>query len=241
MCYVRTLSLLTLPHQGLRPTGEAGLRKRKLQLHTSLNTAARFPREIVTNQTLNFVAHHGVMSAPLRLVHLLELADKGPALRAALAEEVAEMLTNWPTDCPSQMRAPCEALLAQAAREVDSDTRARLRVRLYADPELAARVLPRELPERALVEAARAGDVAAALGACLGLTPLAAGKILADKSGRTLAAAAKSIGLSRAAYSALSLLTCGDLQSLEAFDQINAVEAARQLRGLYTEMQATAA
>src|ERR1700722_10163951 len=103
-----------------------------------------------------------------RLAHLLELADKGPALRAALAEEVAEMLTDWPADCPAEMRGPCEALLTQAAREVNSDIRARLRVRLYADPELAARVLPREMPERALVQAARAGDVIPALAACLG-------------------------------------------------------------------------
>ncbi len=50
-----------------------------------------------------------------RLAHLLELADKGPTLRAALAEEVAEMLTDWPADCPPEMRATCEALLAQAA------------------------------------------------------------------------------------------------------------------------------
>ena len=120
-----------------------------------------------------------------RLVHLLDLADKGPALRAALAEEVAEMLTNWPADCPREMRATCEALLAQAAREVDSDTRARLRVRLYADPELAARVLPREMPERALVEAARGGDVAASTWRAPWVLPpeTASEHILADESG----------------------------------------------------------
>ena len=61
-----------------------------------------------------------------RLSHLLELADKGPALRAALAEEVAELLTYWPGDCPQDMRAPCEALLARAAREVDPTIRADL-------------------------------------------------------------------------------------------------------------------
>ena len=54
-----------------------------------------------------------------RLAHLLELADKGPALRAALAEEVAELLIDWPSDCPQEMRGVCEALLANAAREVD--------------------------------------------------------------------------------------------------------------------------
>jgi Uncharacterised protein conserved in bacteria (DUF2336) len=171
------------------------------------------------------------MSASLRLVHLLELADKGPALRAALAEEVAEMLIDWPSDCPWDMRATCEALLIQAAREVDTDTRARLRVRLYADPELAARVLPREMPERALVEAARAGDVVTPLSRSLGLPAETVGQILADKSGRALAVAAKTIGLSRAAYSALALLAYPDnVSALGAFDEVNAVEAARQLR-----------
>ena len=45
----------------------------------------------------------GAMSNP-RLAHLLELADKGPALRAALAEEVASLLVDWPNDCPLEMR-----------------------------------------------------------------------------------------------------------------------------------------
>ena len=84
------------------------------------------------------------MSASQKLSHLLQLADQGPALRAALAEEVAELLTDWPADYPDSMRGVCEALLAKAAREVDAATRARLRVQLYADPDLAGRVLPRE-------------------------------------------------------------------------------------------------
>jgi hypothetical protein len=173
-----------------------------------------------------------------RLVHLLELADKGPALRAALAEEVAEMLTDWPVDCPPEMRATCEALLAQAAREVDNDTRARLRVRLYADPELSARVLPRDIPERALVEAARNGDVAVTLARALHLSPQTARQILNDKDGLALAVAAKSIGLSRAAYSALALLAHPATPPLDAFEQVNAVEAARRLRDWSAEAHA---
>src|ERR1700754_3949717 len=84
------------------------------------------------------------MAASQKLSHLLQLADQGPALRAALAEEVAELLTNWPADYPESMRDVCEALLAKAALDVDQATRARLRVQLYSDPELAHRVLPRE-------------------------------------------------------------------------------------------------
>ncbi len=47
----------------------------------------------------------------------------------------------------------------KTAREVDPDTRARLRVQLYADRDLAARVLPREKnPVMPLIQAAREGD-----------------------------------------------------------------------------------
>ena len=66
------------------------------------------------------------MAASQKLSHLLQLADQGPTLRAALAEEVAELLTNWPADYPQSMRGACEALLAKAAHDVDAATRARL-------------------------------------------------------------------------------------------------------------------
>ena len=98
------------------------------------------------------------MAASQKLSHLLQLADQGPALRAALAEEVAELLTHWPADYPDSMRGVCEALLAKAARDVDADTRARLRVQLYSDPDLADRVLPRESAAQTLIEAARRGE-----------------------------------------------------------------------------------
>ena len=68
------------------------------------------------------------MAASQKLSHLLQLADQGPALRAALAEEVAELLSRWPSDYPESMREVCETLLAKAARDVDLDTRARLRI-----------------------------------------------------------------------------------------------------------------
>ena len=84
------------------------------------------------------------MAASEKLSHLLQLADQGPALRAALAEEVAELLTDWPADYPDSMRDVCEALLAKAAHDVDAATRARLRVQLSAHPDLAQRVLPCE-------------------------------------------------------------------------------------------------
>src|SRR6201996_4558077 len=98
------------------------------------------------------------MSASQKLSYLLQLADQGPVMRAALAEEVAELLTQWPADYPDSMKGVCEALLAKAVREVDGDTRARLRVILHADPELAHRVLPRESVSQKLIVAARNND-----------------------------------------------------------------------------------
>jgi Uncharacterised protein conserved in bacteria (DUF2336) len=175
------------------------------------------------------------MSAPPRLLHLLELADKGPALRAALAEEVAELLIDWPPDCPEEMRAPCEALLAQAAREVDSYTRARLRVRLYADPQLAARLLPRET-NRDLMEWVRSGDIQGALADTAGLSPAKVAEILADDSGQALAVACKGSGIDRATYSAIAMLANGAgevanaYEKLDMFDNVPTREAVRQLR-----------
>ncbi len=177
------------------------------------------------------------MSGPTRLLNLLSLADQGPAMRAALAEELAELLTDWPADCPVEMRRPCEALLTRAAREVDDDTRARLRIRLYADPALSARVLPREAQDKNLVDSARAGEpLEQRIARALGVSEHLAREILEDASGHALAVAAKAIGLNRAAFSTLALLAQpgGDLGAcyarLDAFDAISASEASRELR-----------
>jgi hypothetical protein len=185
------------------------------------------------------------MSASERLTHLLELADKGPTLRSALAEEVADLLNTWPADCSEEMRRSCEALLAQTAREVDPDTRARLRVHLYANPELAHRVLPREArPD--VIERVRSGeDLSAALAESTGLSKCRASEILGDPSGHDLAVACKGAGLNRAAFSALVVLTAkgGQAESyvmLDAFDAVPVAEAARQLR-LWRESVAQAA
>ena len=147
------------------------------------------------------------MAASQKLAHLLQLADQGPALRAALAEEVAELLTNWPEGYPESMRGICEALLAKAARDVDQPTRARLRVQLYSDPELAHRVLPRESAGHPLVTTARQdGDLVTALAENLAVERRVAAHILDDESGATLALACKGAHLDRAAFSALALL-----------------------------------
>jgi hypothetical protein len=176
------------------------------------------------------------MSSNPRLAHLMELADKGPALRAALAEEVAALLLDWPDECPNSMRPVFENLLAKTAREVDADTRAKLRVRLFADRELAARVLPKEQdPLVPLIAAARqGGDITVALGEALGLDTDNTAEILKEASGEALGIACKGAGLSRVAYSTLALLALpsgGDAaQRLQMYDRIATLDAARTLR-----------
>ncbi len=178
-------------------------------------------------------------SAKERLVHLLELAEQGPALRTALAEEITDLLLNWPPDCPSAMRLPCEALLEKAAREVDSATRARLARRIEehcdlpitllnavyfsASEPLKKRIVARnesdsarpantcEADERALVLAARKKEsFAAEFARQLKLALATAEDILADGSGQSLAVACKGAHVTRAGYSALALLTSKD-------------------------------
>ena|SRR3569832_255432 len=175
------------------------------------------------------------MSGTERLLKLLALADQGPVMRAALAEEIAELLSDWPCDCPMEMRGPCEALLARALREVDSDSRTRLRLRLDADPALCARVLPCGTEEKSLAQRIRAGEsMAPLLAHALGISESRVNDIVQDPSGHGLAVAAKAVGLDRAGFSALALLvqSRGDLKDcyarLDAFDAVSAADAASE-------------
>jgi hypothetical protein len=178
------------------------------------------------------------MSASQKLSTLLHLADQGPVMRAALAEEVAELLTRWPDDYPASMKGVCEALLAKAVREVDAATCARLRVILYADPDLAARMLPRESASQKIIAAARTGDALVdVLAQSLGVDDAMARQILDDDSGGALAVACKGANIDRAAFSALALLVrpgrerANAFAVLDAFDNVPISEATRLLRG----------
>jgi hypothetical protein len=178
------------------------------------------------------------MAASQKLSHLLQLADQGPVMRAALAEEVAELLTSWPADYPDSMRGVCEALLAKAARDVDAATRSRLRVQLHSDPELARRVLPREAASQNLVETARnSGDLCAVLAQALDVDATMARQVLEDETGAALAVACKGAALDRAAFSALALLAhpgrdrAHAFAMLDSFDTVPMSEATRVLRG----------
>ena len=181
----------------------------------------------------------GPMSASNKLSHLLQLADQGPVMRAALAEEVAALLTAWPTDYPNSMKGVCEALLAKSVHDVDAATRARLRVILFADADLAARVLPRESATQKLIAAARGHTEALpdVLAESLGVDAVMAKQILDDESGAALAVACKGANVDRAAFSALTLLTrpgrdrAHAFAVLDAFDNVPTSEATRVLRG----------
>jgi len=178
------------------------------------------------------------MAASQKLSHLLQLAGQGRALRTALAEEVAELLIHWPPDYPESMRVICEALLARAAHDLDAATRARLRVQLYAHPELVSRVLPRQSAALGLVETARqGGDLAMMLALRLGVDKKTAEKVLTDQSGVALAMACKGVGLDRVAFSTLALLAhpgrdrIHSYAVLDVFDSVPTSEAERVLRG----------
>jgi len=177
------------------------------------------------------------MSASDKLAHLLALADQGPALRAALAEEIADLLSAWPPDYPASMREVCEALLVKVARDLDETGRARLRVQLYEYPKLVQRAVPRVAASQALIATARAGQgLCGALAENLGVDDRIAGDILGDESGARLAVACKGARMDRAVFSTLALLAhpardrSHAFVMLDTFDNVPVGEAARMLR-----------
>jgi hypothetical protein len=199
-------------------------------------------------------------SARERLDHLLELAERGPTMRAALAEEVADLLLDWPQDCPVAMRAPCEALLERAACEIDWAARARLAKRMETNPDLPVRFLSAlffhasgqlkahilarnqaaDLPsytgstdEAALLAAARSGhSLGGKFARILGIPDETAQSILADTSGHSLAVACKGAHVSRAAFSALAVLIVKDgaAKWLESYEAVPQQAAERLMQ-----------
>ncbi len=210
-----------------------------------------------------------MQSSRERLVHLLALAEQGPALRAALAEEIVALLLDWPDDCPKSMRAPCEALLEHVAMDADPAMLSRLSRDIIdaeglplcflnalffsAPDDLKREILARNESSAQMPEAADSVDQIALVGAArkntgfegefarlLNLLPAMAGEILCDRSGHSLAVACKGAQVSRAAYSAITLLASVDSQSvtrLDAYDTVPADAAANMLQ--YWRQRAT--
>ena len=143
------------------------------------------------------------MAASQKLSYLMQLAEQGPALRAALAEEVAELLAAWPSDYPESMRPVCEALLAKA------------------------RETPPETGLQTAIEVARkGGNVAEPLAKSLHIDLGSAARILRDASGGALAAACKHAGIDRACFSALALLIWPQRDRRHAFAVLDAFDKA---------------
>jgi len=168
-----------------------------------------------------------------RLSHLLELAAQGAGERAHLADEVAELLLDWPPQYPDAMRATFVALLEKIVREMACPNRAVLAARfrdredfplsllnelfLFAPAPMKDAILrhndaqgPAEcVPVEAetLLHAARtADDFAAALAQLAGLPQTVAAAMLSDPSARGLAALARATGINRATFSAMAIL-----------------------------------
>ena len=168
-----------------------------------------------------------------RLSHLLELAAQGAAERAALAGEVTDLLLDWPAEYPAATRETFAALLEKIVREMDDTAQAALAPRLQgrndfplsllnelflAAPEgmkdaLLARnnavmaVRRQTVNADALLVAARTtANFAPALSRALSIPLPLIARILADRSGRALAAICRSTGINRASFSAIMIL-----------------------------------
>lgn len=189
-----------------------------------------------------------------RLGTLLDLAAQGAAGRAALLDELASLLVDWPADYVQAMRGPFEALFEKTAREATPQVRANLAERLADHDELPvallneffldapqaarARILrrnaaldepdgapPRKADACALVAAARRTVNGAFLDVFAHALSLE--PVLAGAifaDAEAMAVACRGAGIDRAAYSTIALLTA---RALADFENIPQAAAAR--------------
>ena len=168
-----------------------------------------------------------------RLSHLLELAAQGAGERAHLADEVAELLLDWPPQYPEPMRATFVSLLEKIVREMAGPNRAVLAARfrdrddfplsllneffLFAPAPMKDAILSRNDAEEpmacapvdadTLLHAARtAREFASELAVLVGLPQPVAAAMLSDPSARGLATLARATGVNRATFSAMAIL-----------------------------------
>ena len=80
-------------------------------------------------------------SAKERLLHLVSQATGGQTARAFLVGELADLLLDWPADCPDSMRPPVLALFERLVREIGQESRAQLATRFSAHSELPLELL----------------------------------------------------------------------------------------------------
>jgi hypothetical protein len=196
-------------------------------------------------------------TAKERLSHLLELAAKGAAERAALAGEVADLLRDWPPAYPATMRASFEALLEKIAREIDEPGRRDLAKRFEASGDAPLSLLNElflsssdamkdEILHRndahasgaiagidgamLLAAARKRGDFPTAFARLASIPCNIVAKIMADASGRALAVVVKGAGLERPFYSGICVLLMPDIfAALSIYDRVPQNGAANLL------------
>src|SRR5438105_15777845 len=93
---------------------------------------------VPTNRTLTAVRYvwrgMTLLHPRERLNRLVELASQsGLPARRALANDLADLLLDWPAAYPPAMREPFEALLEKAVRDVEPAARAILAERFTGD------------------------------------------------------------------------------------------------------------
>lgn len=187
-------------------------------------------------------------TAKERLSHLLELAAKGSAERAALAGEVADLLHDWPSAYPAAMRTSFEALLEKIAREVDESGRRELARRFEASGDAplsllnelflsSSQAMKDEILRRndahasganasidgamLLAAARKRGNFPAVLARAAVIPRSVAALIMADASGRALSVVVKGAGLERPFYSAICVLTMtAPFAALPTYDRV---------------------
>ncbi len=205
-----------------------------------------------------------MLSPKEHLAYLVELAgEPGAQERRELLRELGELLTAWPSDYPIEARASFAALLARVEHDVDPDNRRELALKLARCPDAPLgllnefffdvpadarrNILDRDcaarpadsvvVDELGLITAARTRrgtEFANALAQSFGIDVLTAMEILQDTSGAGIAIACRGARLSRAAFSALVILSArGDAAQVEArlnaFDQVPEQGAATML------------
>jgi hypothetical protein len=123
-----------------------------------------------------------------RLLRLVALArDSAPVQREMLIGELAELLADWPQDCPQSMRKAFELLLDKKRREAEAAT--------LDEPALIARARTQKRQ-----------DWTVEFAGYIGIDAETAARIVREPTGEALAVACKAARLSRATFSALAVL-----------------------------------
>jgi len=187
-----------------------------------------------------------------RLSHLLELAAQGAGERVHLADEVADLLLDWPSAYPAAMRGTFEALLEKIVGEMAPASCSAIAQRFAGREEVPLALFnafffsaPGAMQEDILARNAALGpadgaridsdtllsavrgsrDCAQTLAEIACVPQAIAQAMLADPTGRGLAVLARATGMARASFSAMAILA-GPVRSVaENFAMLGVYDA----------------